>query len=94
MRVALQIVLFPDLVQMETVLQILLFRAWLNLKFPAVAQPLYVEGLRNCPSLFLSERDYARHCAARWSLGLEPISRKAAAQPRLNNKADAAGFLG
>jgi hypothetical protein len=63
---------------METTLQIVLFRAWLNLKFPGVAQPLYVEKKEPGAIPEPSERDYARHCAARWSLGLQPICRKEA----------------
>ena len=63
---------------METVLQMVLFRAWLNLKFPGVAQPLYVAKKERGAIREPSERDYAIHCAARWSLGLGPIRRKEA----------------
>jgi hypothetical protein len=69
---------FQGFGSMETVLQIVLFRTWLNLKFPRVAQPLYVGKKERGAIREPSERDYARHCAARWSLGLEPTCRKEA----------------
>ena len=63
---------------METALQMVLFRAWLNLKFSGVAQPLYVGKKERGAIRRSSERDYARQCAARWNLGLEPTCRKEA----------------
>ncbi|PYT84500.1 MAG: hypothetical protein DMG40_01265 [Acidobacteria bacterium] len=78
MGAAVQIILVTDLAQMETMLQIVLFRGWLNLKFPGVARPLYVEKKERGAIREPSERDYARHCAARWNLALEPICRKEA----------------
>jgi len=78
MGAALQIVILRDLAQMDSMLQIVLFRVWLNMKFPDAAQPLYVQKKQRGASSEPSERDYALHCAARWNLGLEPIRRKEA----------------